>query len=96
VRRAAFFLWAALLSLLLGVTFAGVAVALLGGASLVWPDLPGALGRVGGAAAAVWAVAFVVATEWGNDDRTHPGRSGFLPTRAPPRRTKIGVSREVE
>jgi hypothetical protein len=43
---------------------AGAGAALVGAASLVWPALPGALGRAAGALVVVWGVLFVAVAEW--------------------------------
>lgn len=40
------------------------AAVIVGGASLVWPTLPGALGQVGGAAALLWGVLFAAVAAW--------------------------------
>jgi hypothetical protein len=51
----------------------GVAAAIAGTASIVWPALPGSLGPAGGAAAVLWGALFVAVAE----------RERRIPTGAP-------------
>jgi hypothetical protein len=52
----------------------GGAAAILGAASLVWPELDGSLGRVAGAAALAWGCLFVAVAE--GEARTTTGSPG--------------------
>lgn len=64
---------------------AGAAAALVGAASLAWPDLPGSLGWAGGAIALVWGALFVAVAEGERHRR--------VPQRLPPARGERGGQR---
>ncbi len=57
----------------------GLAAVILGSASLVLPELPGALGRAAGAVAVTWGVLFVAVAEWearNTSESSDPQRRG--------------------
>jgi hypothetical protein len=56
---------------------AGVAAVIVGAASLVWPELPGALGWAAGAVALLWGVLFVAVAEW--EERITPAHPDASP-----------------
>jgi hypothetical protein len=58
---------------------AGVAAAIVGAASIIWPDLTGALGQTAGAAAVLWGILFVAAAEWEGRGSSAPPTAAVSP-----------------
>jgi hypothetical protein len=58
----------------------GAAAVIVGLASIVLPEVPGAVGQAGGAAAVAWGVLFVVVAEW---EQRNPSESSYPLMRDP-------------